>query len=206
MVRDLRVNIVEIGKCLVVSVNFYNGINLFGYIGERKWDHVQGEFFCLNFREVQYVAKKLGEVMAGYIQRVYIPLLLGVQRGLQKKFRDTYNSVHWSANLMAHLGQEFTLAAAGILGLFLTFFQGCCSIVNVVLKIVLVLLEVLGSVVNCGEHLADGFRKFSYLIYPHSFWELFQCIAYPLTLCDIVGDTCQSENWTGQGKRDDDSE
>jgi hypothetical protein len=57
---------------------------------------------------------------------VQVLALFGIQIGIENQFRHSHNSIHWRADLMAHVGKELALGLAGgfrgFLGLLHGFF------------------------------------------------------------------------------------
>ncbi len=117
---------------------------------------MEGEFVGLDFREVEDVAEQFGEMAPRGVERVDIASLLLIERGLQQQLGEPYNAVHWGADFVTHAGQKRTLAPVGLLGPLLALFQRLGSIVDMVLKVLLVVLKLLGVVVDGGQHGLDG--------------------------------------------------
>ena len=50
---------------------------------------------------------------AGVLDALKVLALFGVERGIERKFRHAEDAVHGRADLVTHIGEEFTLGEVG---------------------------------------------------------------------------------------------
>ena len=74
---------------------------------------VQDELAGFDFGEVQDVVDDGKQRFAGYAHGVEVIALFFVKFRIQGKFGHADDAVHWGADLMAHVGQEFAFGTAG---------------------------------------------------------------------------------------------
>ncbi len=90
-------------------------------IEEIKVDALQSQLTRFDFGEVQNVIYEAEQHIGGKLYLSGVLLLLRVKGGIGQKLGHTYDGVDRGSNLVAHIGQEFTLGAGrpfrGLLGL-----------------------------------------------------------------------------------------
>jgi hypothetical protein len=71
--------------------------------------HIQIKAAGLDFRKVKYVVNKLKQMPAAVADYPDLLFLISVESFLGEHFAKADYRVHWGANLMAHIREEFTL-------------------------------------------------------------------------------------------------
>ncbi len=93
-------------------------------VADCKFRLFQFELASFNFREIQNVVDEMQKAVCRRLDEVEVLPLFGREVGLERQARHPDNAVHRRADLMAHVGQEFTLGAAARFGCLLGHAQG----------------------------------------------------------------------------------
>ena len=81
--------------------------------GSRKRNAFEFHSAGFNLRKIQNVVDDSEEDSADELDHIQILALLGIEFGIQSQIGHAEDAVHGSANLMAHVGQEFALGKVG---------------------------------------------------------------------------------------------
>ncbi len=106
--------------------------------GERLHDVVQSvsqievrgieqEFAGLDLGEIQNVVDDREQRICRALDRQQAVALLRIRGSVERQLRHPQDSVHGSSDLVAHVGQEFALEPADLLGPFLRFLELVCA-------------------------------------------------------------------------------
>src|SRR5580704_4016191 len=114
--RDVMVHIYDQFKALLVRPERHRSCRVSDVVTRVEFNRVELQLACFNLGEVQDVTDDREKGIGRRSDNPKVCPLLGCKLRIEYQFGHTNYAVHRGTDLVTHIGEEFTLGAAGVLG------------------------------------------------------------------------------------------